>query len=341
MLTNGWTFALAAYRLDGTRLGQAAIDVDWEPARQWTRYVALCEGRLTGGDDGARVQPLWDRRGEPFLRGFRVVLRADLAERAVVCDFPKTFFRAYALALSSTYVESGALAPGDEFRYVPLAVHVEVPPAPRSRLALIVEDVSPALQAMPMAIASLGPETAAVGESLPGEVPVFVPEDVLAEVVRLTRAAGPVETGGALIGHLRRDPGLRQVFVEITAQIPARHTEASATRLLFTADTWRHLQQALDRRARGEAMVGWWHSHPVHAWCDGTTCAHRNSDTCGVLQDCFSEHDCAVHRAVFPGAHCVALVANVRSDADVKLSVYGWHAGLLLRRGLQGIAPRT
>jgi hypothetical protein len=339
MKTNGWTYALAAYRTDGQPLGQAVMDIDWEPARQWARYVARCEGRSAPGDDGAEVAPLWHTRGEPMLRGFRVALRHADPHHGVACDFETGFFRPYAQALSSTYVATGQLSAGDTFRYVPLAIHAAVPATPpATRFSLQVEDVSPEPPLAETSLAEFAGRTEPVGEPLLGEIPVFAPFDVMAGVVDAASRAGAVESGGALAGHLRRDPLRRRVFVEITAQIPASLAEGSATTLRFTSDTWQQLRQAIERRGQGEQMVGWWHSHPVHAWCDGQSCGHDDPAQCAALADCFSEHDLALHRTVFPDACSVALVANVRGDHDVKLSVYGWHEGQLRRRGLQCLA---
>ena len=90
---------------------------------------------------------------------------------------------------------------------------------------------------------------------------------VLDEARELTLSVTGKETGGVLIGQLHRDPGLGVLFAEVTAQIPARHVEANATKLSFTAATWTEVQAALDLRTRGESMLGWWHSHPVREWC--------------------------------------------------------------------------
>jgi hypothetical protein len=161
-----------------------------------------------------------------------------------------------------------------------------------------------------------------------------VPAGVLDEIAALTRHASPLETGGALVGHLHRDPGARAVFAAVSAQVPARHTLASSVRLVFTSDTWQDLRQALHDRGRGELMLGWWHSHPVHEWCRQDGCEKAEHERCAGAADLFSEHDRALHRTVFPGAHSVALVASHVSAADVRFSVHGWSLGMLVPRGL-------
>jgi hypothetical protein len=157
---------------------------------------------------------------------------------------------------------------------------------------------------------------------------------VLDEITALTKQAAPLETGGALVGHLHRDAAARQVFTRVTAQLPAKHTEASAVRLMFTADTWASLRLEIGARRCDELMVGWWHSHPVQEWCRLNQCPEREHDACALAKNIFSEHDRAVHRTVFTGAHTVALVANDVSPAAVRFSVYGWSLGMLQARSV-------
>jgi proteasome lid subunit RPN8/RPN11 len=173
-----------------------------------------------------------------------------------------------------------------------------------------------------------------IGDAASGEAPSFVAPGVLDEIVVLTREAAPNETGGALVGHVRRDPDARQVFTRVEAQLPARHTQASVSHLEFTTETWGQLRREVETRGRGEVIVGWWHSHPVREWCRSSTCQARDGAACGLARDIFSEQDQAVQRTVFSSAHSVALVANdVASDA-VRFSAYGWSQGLVRPRSV-------
>jgi hypothetical protein len=333
MTTDGWIYALALYRDDGAELGQFAIDVDWEPACQWTRHLAICQGHRNGWHDAARVAPIWHSTGEPVLSGFRVLLNSN-GSPAVACDFTTGFFAASARALSSSFVTAGALSEGETFRYMALAVRDPEGAPSASRLHLVVRDMEDAAPVQEAALAEAVAGAAPIGEPIPGEIPVVAAPRVLDEIVGLTHAAGAVETGGALVGHLFRDTPMREVFVCITAQVPARHTEATAMRLAFTPDTWRDLQRDTDARAMGERLVGWWHSHPVADWNAGSSGEGSADDETLALGDCFSEHDSALHRTVFPGAHCIALVANRLAADTVKFSIFGWHQAVLRRRGL-------
>ena len=332
MAADAWTWALAMYREDGTAIGQYAIDADLEPAYEWAQHEARRAGHAGfGWRDRSRVVPLWHHTGQPILRGFRVVL-SPAGQPAVRCDFPMTYFGADARAVSASLVASGELSHGEVFKYLAMALPNQDDGAPKSRFSLVVKDVT---SQIPLRHASLADATcgaAVLGEPVAGEIPVVAAGAVLDEVSALTHAAGDLEIGGVLIGALLRDPDAREVFVRVTGQIPARYAEASEVRLTFSADTWHDIQRQLDARGGDERIVGWWHSHPVAGWNAADELAERGEP--GVFDDCFSEHDLAVHRTVFPGAHCVALVANRMSSSLVKFSVFGWHRAAIVRRGL-------
>lgn len=332
MLQNHWSYALALYRENGTPIGRLPVDVDWEPARQWARHVALCKGaslRERGDDE---VRPLWRRADGPALGGFQVAVETDGQPERITCDFPSAYFSGAARALSAPLVEAGHLSAGEVFRYIPLA-YPRLQPAPGGA-SFIVQEVASAPRLREASLDDLTRQSAVIGKPAPDEVPVFAPGLVLDEIAALTKQASPLETGGALVGHLHRDAGAGAVFARILAQLPARHTQASEVRLAFTSDTWHDLRRELDARGEGELMLGWWHSHPVREWYRGEECPEREHEPCALGADCFSEHDRAVHRTVFPGAHAVALVANDVSVADVRFAVYGWSRGMLVPRGL-------
>jgi hypothetical protein len=335
MATDGWVYELAMYRGDGEPIGRYPVDVDWEPACQWARHLAICEGHRDGWNDSAHIVPIWKRRGRPVLAGFRVLLTSR-GQKSVACDFAtKNVFAAPARALSSALVDAGTLSPGEVFQYLALASKDPdgTPPASRLHLAVRDDEPSDAPRVREAALADAIAGAAHIGEPIQDEIPVIVGSRVLDEIVALTHAAGPVETGGGLLGHLLRDASVSTVFARITAQVPV-HGEASATRLAFTSEAWHELQREADARAMRERLVGWWHSHPVADWNGDETGSSDSADDRSAMRDCFSEQDTALHRTVFPGAHCVALVANRLAANVVKFSVFGWHEAVLRRRGL-------
>ena len=82
-----------------------------------------------------------------------------------------------------------------------------------------------------------------------------------------------------------------------------------------------------------ESLIGWWHTHvggPIPGEDDGQ---HAGAGQESPL-NFFSQHDCAVHRAVFPSATSVALVASVADEGRAAFGVFGWCRGALQSRGL-------
>jgi hypothetical protein len=161
---------------------------------------------------------------------------------------------------------------------------------------------------------------------------VFVSPAVVEEATALTLDEGASETGGILIGHLHRDPVSGQVFVEITAQIPARHTVGSSVKLTFTADTWTDVRATIALRSHDEMMLGWWHSHPAREWCK--ECPPERQRACPLGAGFLSSDDRALHRAMFPRAFCVALVMTNTTDG-ARARLFGWRSGVLQPRGFR------
>ena len=123
MVTGEYRFSLELFRAGGERLGQVAVDVDWEPAREWARVSAARNGDLFvyGTGVATSVQPVWhDRMGAPYARGFRVrFLSADGSEST--CDFDVDYFQDPAREASLQLVADGRLSVGETFLYVATA----------------------------------------------------------------------------------------------------------------------------------------------------------------------------------------------------------------------------
>jgi proteasome lid subunit RPN8/RPN11 len=336
MPENDYQFAVELFTEDGKALGQAAVEVDWEPAREWAKFAAV---RRTGSpviEAGAisPIQPLWQNdAGEPYLRGFRICVTVN-GGTEVAAHFPVAYFRALAVQTSRHFVERGILKSGEHFQYRAAAF-----PAANGRrreetdALFTVEEVAQPLPLTDASLESFLRMSLPAGEIEEGDIPVFVPREVLDEAAEASRQSGAQETGGVLIGHLRRDAGLPEVLAEVTAQLPARHTVAGLTKLTFTSETWAEARATLALRRKGELMLGWWHSHPVRDWC--TECPIERKRACHVARDFFSEHDHALHRAIFPAAYSVGLVVNDVGPEDLSFSLFGWRRGLLQPRGFR------
>jgi hypothetical protein len=162
-----------------------------------------------------------------------------------------------------------------------------------------------------------------------GDFPVLVQPAVISEATEQARAAGMRETGGILVGHLRRDTATSEVYAEITAQIPATRAQAGSTQLCFTAETWSAVSDALALRSRNEIWLGWHHYHPF--FC--RRCDRVQRDQCALSRPFFSRDDCELHRTVFDAAFSVALLLSDVGEASLSYDWFGWRHGRIAARG--------
>jgi hypothetical protein len=332
MLVNEYRYGVLLFRPDGTALGSASVEVDWEPAAEATRSEHARRGELPlSGQGTASIEPLWDKsQGAPYVTGFQVAYASG--GRTVSTTFPSSYFREVAAQTSAEFVKRGKLAAGDTYLFQAVAFAGNGNGKPAGGLQLeVVEET-----ALPLVESRLGDfqgRSSPVGVVDADDMPAFIPQRVLDEAAALTRAADGRETGGVLIGRLHHDAALPEIFVEVTAQIPAEHTRGTAARLTFTPDTWSAASAAVRLRNKGEVYAGYWHSHPIREWCKAKECTPEKQKDCQLAKDFFSEDDVAVMRAAFPRAHSLGLVVNDTPFAGLTFSLFGWRGGKIQPRG--------
>ena len=337
MIKDNYQFALMFFREDQSPVGQIAVAADWEPAREWAEFQALRRGAIAAdaAKTDSEIVPSWDPKlGEPYVKGFQVRLEANGAgsmANDLSTEFPIAYFKDLASQGSAYFVEKGVLKEGEQFFYLPSAFPRQEQSVEAPRPLFVAEDLTPPLPLKGSSITAFEKEARLHGEMRPDDLPVFVPQRVLDEASALSRNAGRLETGGILIGHLHQDQSLPEIYAEVTAQLPARHTEAQSTKLTFTSETWTDIRAALALRRKDEIMLGWWHSHPVREWCKD--CAVERQRVCGMASDFFSAHDQALHRTVFARAYNVAIVVNDVSFSEPTFSMFGWQRGMIKSRG--------
>lgn len=345
MIAGAWCYAVQVLRNDLTPVRQVPVTLDWDPLQESVRFVALQRGIAASQalSLDCTATPIWSaERGEPYVGGIRVSARATGAAELSV-DFCTNAFSSLASAAATALVTEGVLTDGEVYRFLPMAFsQSNAADAPLLLGRLRTRQLAPVL---PIASGSLVSFTARAtrvesgGEEPGDDCPVFIPESILAEARMLARATEARETGGLLVGHLHRDTGGSGLFLQVTAQLPARHVDASSTKLTFTSDTWTDFRAALALRRRDETMLGWWHSHPVREWCKA--CPEEKQRACSLRGDFLSGDDRLLHRAVFPGAWNLALVVNDVGYDDPTVSLFGWRRGVLALRGhhILGAAP--
>lgn len=334
-----YSYAVHVLREDDAPVRQVAVEVDWEPACEWLRLQALRNGRPPeeAFTLDCVVEPVWHpTRGQPYLGGFRARTAGPAASEAE--EFSLAYFRELSSKITTRLVAEGALQKGDLIRCLPLAFPRSDDDQPTAA-PRIGREAPPRIPVDEASLRQfLNGGAAAPAEESTDALPVFMPEQVLEEVKALTLEAGggTRETGGILIGLLHRDGAAATLFAEVTAQIPARHTEADSTKLTFTAATWTEVRAALELRTRSEIMLGWWHSHPVREWCKN--CPEEKRRQCSLARGFLSEDDRLLHRTVFPRAYSLALVANDVTEEGPTYSLFGWSRGVLEPRQFHRLA---
>jgi hypothetical protein len=319
------------HRDAGMVLGRVPCKPDWGPIEEALTFELVRRGDLEdfGESLSIRVEPIGIfRRGDRVVQEFRAAAVRDgkvAASLSVTIDYLRTLARRAA----DQFVEAGVLKAGDFFEYRVLAT--ERPSSGgRSLSRISVEPFTPPVHIEPASIDELMGRALLMGTGEDGDVPAFVRWCVLEEASVLTRQAGELETGGILVGHVRRDPKQREVFLEITAQIPAR-AHSQLTRLSFSPDTWSDAQAALDLRGKGEAWLGWWHSH---SFLKKEVATERDDPVSGdrVARPFLSEEDHLLHRTIFPRAFSLALLLTDAPRSGLSWTMFGWRAGLIARR---------
>jgi proteasome lid subunit RPN8/RPN11 len=337
MAQHAYQYALDFFREDGSALAQVPVTPDWAPALEWAHFDGVRHAQLPAvipADLSARavIEPVWHAQsGEPFVRAVRVTIAAHHGG-VVMREIPSTYFAGLAQSTAVQLVEKKALQRGEVFRYLLTARAGEpqalAEPEPGG---FSVEEIE---QPLPLDEQSLeeffrgsipsGTET--VGE----DMPVFIPRHVLDEATALARKAGDFETGGVLVGKLHRDRSVPEIFVEITALIPAAHTEAGATKLTFTAETWAAVRTAIALRKRGEAMTTWFHSHVD--FCRLRNCPVERRKDCDAARPFLSAEDLHLHAACFGRAFHTALLISESTADGYTASLFGWRHGLVVPR---------
>jgi proteasome lid subunit RPN8/RPN11 len=340
---SGYQYAINFFREDGSALAQVPVTPDWEPALEWAQFEGMRQGRLPAVTAAAcgSVEPVWHPRiGQPCISALRAVART--ADSAISREIPKSYFRGLARQAANGLVEKGVLTQGEVFRYTVNAYPVLERSVRESAVAadFSVEEV---LEPLPLEEALLQSffcgAVPAGSAGTDGDMPVFVPEPVLDELTQLARQAGDCETGGVLVGTLRRDSSVPEIFVEITAQIAASHTQSSSTKLTFTSDTWAAVRAAIALRKRSERMLGWWHYHPD--FCRLKNCPIERRRTCTLSSAFFSAEDVHLQRTCFPRAYQIALLISDSTAEGLTSSMYGWRQGMVAERGMYVVENKS
>ncbi len=122
---------------------------------------------------------------------------------------------------------------------------------------------------------------------------------VLQSIRQHARSSPEAEICGALIGRQS------QTATTVTGAIVGEGADQGGAHVTFTQQAWVHIHKEKDRKYSGQAIVGWYHSHPGF----------------GVF---LSDHDLFIHKNFFTDPGSIAWVFDPHSDEE---GCFGWNGG--------------
>lgn len=99
-----------------------------------------------------------------------------------------------------------------------------------------------------------------VGEIQNDDVKVYIKQDAYHRIEEFAASDVAHELGSILLGYESTEMG--KTHVVISEFIEAKHTDATASTLTFTHETWDNVHSEKDRLYPDAKIVGWQHTHP-------------------------------------------------------------------------------
>ena len=91
-------------------------------------------------------------------------------------------------------------------------------------------------------------------------VQVYIKQDVYKRIEKFAKEEMSKEVGSILIGDYVDEKDRKTVI--ISNYIEAKYTDASASTLTFTHETWDYVHKEIEKKHKGKKIVGWIHTHP-------------------------------------------------------------------------------
>ena len=99
-----------------------------------------------------------------------------------------------------------------------------------------------------------------VGEIEHDSVRVYIKQSVYKKIEKIAKTQMSKEVGSILIGDYVEESNKKTVV--ISACIEAKYTDASASTLTFTHETWDYVYKEKEKNYADKKIVGWQHTHP-------------------------------------------------------------------------------
>ena len=102
----------------------------------------------------------------------------------------------------------------------------------------------------------------AFGEIENDDVKVYIKQDVYKALEKLAASDTSKELGSIILGEYCQEYG--KIHVIISRYIEAKYTDASASTLTFTHETWDYVHSEHEKRHPDQKIIGWQHTHPSY-----------------------------------------------------------------------------
>jgi proteasome lid subunit RPN8/RPN11 len=132
---------------------------------------------------------------------------------------------------------------------------------------------------------------------------VIIRQSVLNEIHNHGRSAPDIEVCGVMVGNVYQDA--MGPFVYVEACIRGNFAAGRAAQVTFTAKTWQHIQDVLDKDYPELRILGWYHTHPGH----------------GIF---LSDMDLFIHKNFFSLPWHVAFVFDPKAGEE---GLFAWRSG--------------
>lgn len=98
------------------------------------------------------------------------------------------------------------------------------------------------------------------GEIESDDVKVYIKQDVYKALEKFAASDTDKELGSIILGDYCQEHG--KTHVVISQYIEAKYTDASASTLTFTHETWDYVHSEHEKRYPDQKIIGWQHTHP-------------------------------------------------------------------------------
>lgn len=99
-----------------------------------------------------------------------------------------------------------------------------------------------------------------IGERVEENKNIYISQAAYKEIHKFTINKTINESGGMLIGTVVEEFGKTNIV--INGFVEAKFCEATPTTLKFTHNTWDYVHKEIDKKFKGQKIVGWIHTHP-------------------------------------------------------------------------------